>query len=247
MNYVEPKDRNQLRLMTSIEDYVPLDNPVRIIDLLVEQIVKNNPGKFNIERDNNYGRPRYRAETFLKLYLYGYLNSIKSSRKLEVESYRNIELMWLLGELHPDHWVISNYRKEHGELIKLLNKEFRKFLYKNEYIGGKVVLIDGTKIKANTSKEMLTIEKIKKRIAGLGNKIEKYVEEIAQNDTYEDAEEIVDKYNLEERGKLDLLTKIGELQEKIEKLEQEKKYLEKSGKKTVSPTDRDAVLFIIKE
>jgi len=94
-----------------------------LIDKLAEVIVSKNRKKFYSERQTETGRPSYLPTTMLKLYVYGYFNGISSSRKLEAESYRNIEIRWLLGELTPDHWTISNYRKENGEEIKFLTRE----------------------------------------------------------------------------------------------------------------------------
>ncbi len=111
MNYLQPADCKQLTLMNSPDDLVPENNIVKIIDLVVDQIVLNNPDKFNKTRQTEVGRPAYSPSTILKLYLYGYLNGISSSRKLGAETYRNVEVMWLLGHLRPDHWTISNYRK----------------------------------------------------------------------------------------------------------------------------------------
>ncbi|NOX64474.1 MAG: transposase, partial [Chlorobi bacterium] len=153
MQYIEPEDRYQLRMMSSLETSISPDNIVRILDILVERIYSGQPENFQKTKQGTIGRPRYHELTFLKLYLYGYLHGISSSRKLESESKRNIELMWLLGNLRPDHWVISNYRKENGKSIKHVTKEFRKFLKSSGYIEGKTVAIDGTKIKAYASKD----------------------------------------------------------------------------------------------
>jgi transposase len=118
MIYIQPQDRAQLNMMSSLDLSIAPDNPIRIIDALVEKIYNSQKDKFNKAKQDNIGRPRYHDITFLKLYLYGYLHGISSSRKLESETNRNIEVKWLLGDLHPDHWVISNYRKENGDSIK---------------------------------------------------------------------------------------------------------------------------------
>ena len=156
MIYIQPQDRNQLNMMNSLDLSIAPDNPIRIIDVLVDKIYNSQRDKFTKAKEENIGRPRYHDITFLKLYLYGYLNGISSSRKLESETKRNIEVKWLLGDLQPDHWVISNYRKENGDSIRHLTKSFRKFLRSTGYIDGKTVAIDGTKIKAYANKDMLT-------------------------------------------------------------------------------------------
>lgn len=243
MNYLQAADRKQLTLMNSLDDLVPENNIVRIIDLVVDQIVLSNPDKFNKARETEVGRPAYSPSTLLKLYLYGYLNGISSSRKLEAETYRNIEVMWLLGKLRPDHWTISNYRKEQGDEIKFVTREFIRFLKSKGYIKGETIAIDGTKIKANANRDMLTAKKIENRLKNLNEKIENYLESMAENDIVEDIkEEIAGEIKGSEINKA-LIEKIIEAQKKIEKLQSEKEYLEKSGQERVSPNDREARLM----
>jgi len=244
MNYLQPVNRNQLTLMNSLDDLISENNNVRIIDLVVEKIVLSNPEKFIRQRETEVGRPAYSPQTLLKLYLYGYLNGISSSRKLETETYRNIEIMWLLGKLKPDHWTISNYRKEQGDEIKLVTREFRRFLKEKGYIKGETVAIDGTKVKANANRDMLTEKKIENKLKNLNEQIENYLEKMAGNDIAEDIEEEMsaEKIKGSEINKA-LINKIIEAQKKIEKLEKEKEYLEKSGKKRVSPNDKEARLM----
>jgi transposase len=238
MLYIEPTDRNQISLMNSLDDLVSPENPVRLIDILVEKIYNNQKEP----RESNVGRPRYHEVTFLKLYLYGYLHGISSSRKLESESQRNIEVMWLLGKLEPDHWVISNYRKENGAAIKQVTKEFRKFLHTSGYIKGKTVSIDGTKIKANTNRDMLTVSKIKKRLEKMDEKLEEYFKKLIENDTIDEIEENADILSTTDINS-DLLDKYIKLQQKMEKLQSSKEYLEKEKRNSVSPTDKEARLM----
>lgn len=242
MNYIYPKDREQLKMLSSLDLSINPNNPVRIIDVLVEKIYLSQKEKFRESKENNIGRPKYHELTFLKLYLYGYLHGISSSRKLETETNRNIEVMWLLGDLRPDHWTISNYRKDNGESIKYLTKEFRKFLRATGYIEGKTVAIDGTKIKAYTSKDMLTIKKIDKRLEKLDEKIEDYLEELQSNDILETLEEETEFQDIAGINK-EILNKYIEAQAKIEKLEEAKRFLENNNRKTVSMNDTDALLM----
>lgn len=130
MKYIQPADRGQYHLMSSLDDLVAPDHPVRIIDKIVDSIVLSEKDKFEPERENESGRaayqvsrPAFHASTHLKLYLYEYFNGLSSSRKLEVETHRNKEVISLLGNLTPDHWTISNYRKEKGENIKFVTKK----------------------------------------------------------------------------------------------------------------------------
>ena len=134
MQYIEGQDRYQYQLPCSLDETIEENHPVRIIDLVVESIIKNNKERFDRRRENEAGRPRYHDSSLLKLYLYGYFNGISSSRKLEVETHRNKEVIWLIKGLQPDHWTISNYRKDNGEDIKYVTKQFREFLKEKGYI-----------------------------------------------------------------------------------------------------------------
>jgi len=243
MIYIKPADRKQLSIFNSLEDSVADNNIVRIIDLVVDKIVLSNPEKFKREIETEVGRPAYGSPTMLKLYLYGYLNGISSSRKLEKETARNIDVMWLLGNLRPDHWTISNYRKERADEIKLVTREFRRFLKQRGYIKGETVAIDGTKVKANANRDMLTIRKIENRLKNLKEKIDNYLEKMTKNDAIDDIEEEIGGEITGEKIDKELLKKLIEAQKKIEKLEKEKEYLEKGKIKAVSPNDRDARLM----
>jgi transposase len=246
MNYIQPADRHQYQLMSSLDDLVEPNHPVRIIDKIVDSIVGSNPSRFSREREQEAGRPRYHDSTKLKLYLYGYFNGISSSRKLEAETHRNIELIWLLGGLRPDHWTISNYRKEKGEDIKYVTKKFREFLRANGYIKMKIVGLDGSKIKANANRDMLTMERIEGKMEGLGKSLEEYLSKLQENDI---RDEIIDEMQGYEEGeeKKKYLEKIIELQKQIEKLQSQKEILEKEDRTRISPSDLDARLMKSRE
>lgn len=125
----------------------------------------------------------------LKLYIYGYLNSISTSRKLETETQRNIELKWLLGDLQPDFKTIADYRKDNRDQIRIVTVEFRKFLKENGYIRGKHVTVDGCKVKANAKREMLNIDKIEQRLQNLDEELSKYLNCLERADIEEDLSE----------------------------------------------------------
>ena len=242
MNYIQPADRNQYQMINCLEDLVRADHPVRVIDKIVESIILNNRKIFEKEKKTEAGRPAYDDSTMQKLYLYGYFNGISSSRKLETETYRNIEVIWLLGSLRPDHWTISNYRKENGEKIKSLTKLFRKFLRDNEYIKIKTVTIDGSKVKAYTNREMLTEEKIEEKLKGIDKKMEEYLSKVAESDKRDDiVDELEDKGDSEDKRKY--LDKIIELQQKVEELQKQKQVLQGKNIKRISPSDPDARLM----
>jgi len=243
MIYIQPQDRNQLNMMNSLDLSIAPDNPIRIIDVLVDKIYNSQRDKFTKAKEENIGRPRYHDITFLKLYLYGYLNGISSSRKLESETKRNIEVKWLLGDLQPDHWVISNYRKENGDSIRHLTKSFRKFLRSTGYIDGKTVAIDGTKIKAYANKDMLTVKKIDKRLENLNKNIEEYLLRLQSNDTLESLEEELAIDDVGADINKILLDKYIVSQAKIEKLVEAKRFLEENNRSSVSLSDKEARLM----
>jgi len=246
MSYINPSNRDQYKFPLCMEETISNDNPVRIIDVIVDEIVNSNKEIFYSEKRTEAGRPEYHPYTLLKLYLYGYFNGISSSRKLEKETKRNIEVMWLLGNLSPDHWTISNFRKEKTDQIKTATKLFRRFLKDNNYIEGKTVAIDGTKIKANASRDMLSKSKIENRLAGLEERMEEYLKRMGDTDKEEDILEEYEKSG-EDQIQDHLIKKVIDLQEKIEKLTKLKEVSETKGKGTISPTDLDCNLMRSRE
>ena len=152
--------RVQLMLPMSIEEYVSEDNIVRFIDAFVDKVIKESPGRMSCKGQSNEGRPCYSPNSLSKLLIYGYLNSVSSSRKLENETYRNLEAIWLLHNLHPDNWTVSDFRKENKELLKQITIEFRRFLKDCGYIKAKSQSTDDTKIKANASRDTLSSIKL---------------------------------------------------------------------------------------
>jgi len=242
MQYIQPADRHQMQLMSSIEDLVAADHPVRIIDKIIDSIVKGDKERFEKERATETGRPKYHDSIHIKLYLYGYFNGISSSRKLEVETHRNKEVIWLLGGLTPDHWTISNYRKEKGEDIKYVTKKFREFLKGNGYIKLRTVAIDGSKVKANTNRDMLTIEKIEKKLEGIEKKTEEYLSKITENDRREDVLDEIESEGLEPINRK-YFDKIIEMQKQLERLQNQKEILERESRKYISASDPEARLM----
>jgi len=242
MHFIKPADRQQFTFMQSLDDLVGTDNPVRVIDAIVDAIIEKNPEDFSDKGQSPLGRRAYNPGTFLKLYIYGYLNGISSSRKLEIEAHRNIELIWLLGNLKPDFKTIADYRKDNGEEIKLLTRRFREFLRDQGLIGGKTVGIDGTRVKANADRSMLTAKKIERRIKSINEKIEDYLGRLMKNDKRED---ILDELDVEDGSEINqqLIDKIAELEETVRNLGEQKESLEKESRGEVSPSDPDARLM----
>lgn len=215
MRYIQPENRTQCVMLNTLDDLVSSDNPVRIIDIVIDQMVSANPDKFSMERsESDPGRPAYAPETMLKLFLYGYIINCRASRKLEAETKRNIELMWLLGKLSPDHWVIAKYRRENGDHIKTATKLFRQFLHSHGYIKGERVALDGTRMKANAQREMLTAEKIEKRLENLDEQLTEYLSKFAENDLRDDLADELDNLDSTVSADSHLVDKIITLQKK---------------------------------
>jgi len=149
MGYIKPQDRHQIILFNYLDEAVDADNIVRVIDALVDEMVAADPTYFLDRGLSEVGRPSYHPASLLKLYLYGYLNGIRSSRKLERECKRNLELMWLMGNLAPDFKTIADYRKDQGEQIQEVFVRWNFFLKAEGLIVGKTLSLDGTKMRAN--------------------------------------------------------------------------------------------------
>ena len=172
MPYIKGESRGQLTLLPeSLEDYVTEDNPVRVIDAFVDGLDIKSMG-FTKHTPSKDGRPGYDPRDMLKLYMYGYLNKIRSSRKLRTECSRNVELMWLLGKLVPDFRCIADFRKDNAEAIKKVFREFTILCNKLNLIGKELIAIDGSKFKAVNSKDNnFTKGKLTDRITWIDEKI----------------------------------------------------------------------------
>ncbi len=242
MHTIPPKDRTQTSIMQpSLDEMIATDAEIRILDLLITEIVRQNPGKFRYKGKFRVGRKAYSPETMLKLYLYGYLNGISTSRKLEAECNRNIEVMWLLGSLKPDFKTISDYRKDNGKQIKFLTRQVKLFLRNKNYIKGKVVAIDGTKLKANAKREMLTRSGLDKRLSKMADEMEDYLSELEANDTLDEQDQDHDSSHRQ------LVGKVIKLEQEIEKLQGYKKDMNTRGVNYYSPVDPDAKMMKARE
>ena len=152
MKYIEGQNRAQIYLFpVSLDDAVDPENEVRLIDVFVESLKLENFG-FKVEHVEN-GRPAYHPADLMKLYIYGYLNRVRSSRQLEKECKRNIEVMWLLKRLVPDHNTISNFRRDNPKAIKKVFRETVKIAQYFNLIGGTLLAGDSTKLRAQNSKK----------------------------------------------------------------------------------------------
>ena len=157
MQHIQGIARNQLQV-SSLEDSISQDNPVRFIDAFVNSIDLEKIG-FTPRVLKTEGRPSFDTKVFLKIYLYGYLNGIRSSRRLEKECLRNIELQWLLEAICPNYHTIADFRKDNPKALKQLFKLFVSFLKDAELIAGETIAIDGTKSRAHNSLQNMSSKK----------------------------------------------------------------------------------------
>ena len=199
--YITGIDRHQADL-TSMEDRIDKNNPVRVIDTFVEvldlglhgfadhlpEYDRKNPSSKHLR--NPGGRPSYRAKDLLKLYLYGYYNKVRSSRRLERECIVNIELHWLIGCLMPNYHTIADFRKDHPDALKRVFNTFRKFLLENGLIAGEMIAVDGTKVRAvNSKKRNYNEDKVKRHLKYIENKTEEYMKQLDEMDAKENTTE----------------------------------------------------------
>jgi len=243
MSYIVTQPREQLMLPSSIDEYVSGDNIVRFIDAFVDKILPHHKSASIISKRGRKeeGRPGYSPNCLCKLLIYGYFNGIGSSRKIEKETYRNLEVLWLINNLHPDHWTISNFRKENKSLIKDITIGLRKFLKESGYIEGKSISTDGSKIKAYASRDTLSMNLIDKKLSQAEKEIERYLTQTEQNDAIENEQEEMLATNEA------LEKKITELQKEVEILQSQKSLLETLGLETLVPTDPDAKVMKTKD
>lgn len=234
MKYVEGINRYQPTILPPIlDDYVDENNPARVIDAFVDSLNLAELG-FNKTELSQTGRPPYSPYSLLKLYIYGYFNKIRSSRKLETETYRNVEVMWLLENLRPDHKTISRFRKDNLNEIKKVFDTFVKLCLKMNLYGRELVSIDGSQFAAVNSKDRnFSIDKLKDRIERINNHISEYLAEIENNDNNEKQAE--DKANISQI--------ISDLQSRKVKYEGMIETLKETGEKQISLTDPDSRLM----
>ncbi|QWU15609.1 IS1182 family transposase [Paenibacillus sophorae] len=227
MPYIEGEDRHQIHLLpNTLDDFVEEENPVRVIDAYVDSLTLEELG-FQVYSGTKSGQKPYRREDLLKLYLYCYMNGIRSSRKMETETKRNIELMWLIGKLHPDHGTLSAFMKNNQTAIKKLFKEFTLLLKGFGLIDGQLVAIDGTKLKANCSKKQhFNANIVSKKLEYIDEKIDAYLHDFLTEDNRQKKQEITEKLEV--------------YQERMHELQVIKQKLKETGEKQFCVTDPDA-------
>src|SRR5215471_4592984 len=231
--YIEGEDRSQATLLPEyLDDYIVEDNPVRAVDAFVEELELKTLG-FEGTEPAITGRPSYHPAVLLKIYIYGYLNRVPSSRRLERESQRNVELMWLTGRLAPDFKTIADFRRDNGAAIRKVCREFVELSHQLGLFGDAVVAIDGSKFKAvNNRDKNFTPHKLKARMQQLEQSIARYLNDLDRADrepTLVPPERVVH-----------LKEKIATVKEQVRKLRRIEKQLQEAPDQQVSLTDPDA-------
>ena len=232
--FIEGEDRGQSTLFPErLEDYVAEDNPVRVIDVFVDELDLGQLGFSGVVPEAT-GRPGYRPSVLLKLYVYGYLNRVQSSRRLEREAGRNVEVMWLTGRLVPDHKTIADFRKDNGPAIRKVCAQLIALCRRLELFAEASVAIDGAKFKAvNTRDRNFTRAKMKRRLEQIEESVGRYLQQLDSADRQEPS--------------LARSTKTGRLTDKIAKLKEEMQRLKAlevrmlgTPDQQISLTDADA-------
>lgn len=182
MKYIQGKDRKQIPLFVGcLDEAIAPDHEIRLIDLFVDSLQLKNFG-FRLDHIDN-GRPAYHPGDLLKLFLYGYLNRIRSSRTLEKGCHRNLEMMWLLKGLAPDHNTIANFRKDNPEPIRKVFRATVEIAKHFELIGGKLVAGDSTKMRAqNSKKNNFNQKKLAEKLAYIEARLKEFTAALAQED-----------------------------------------------------------------
>jgi len=233
MEHITGISRSQLRF-TTLEDIISKSNTVRFIDAFVSSIDLTKLG-FVLKTLKQEGRPSYQTDLFLRLYLYGYLNGIRSSRKFERECVRNLELQWLLHGICPNYHSISDFRKDNPQALKNLFKLFVSFMKDANLVAGETIAIDGTKSRANNSKKAnFSQKKIDRHLEYIDEKAAEYLEQLTAADAKNDVIKVTDI-----EGKLAILK---ERKINYEILEQK---LQESGEPQISTTDEDARALLV--
>jgi transposase len=233
MDYIQGNNRAQIR-MNCLEEQIEADHQVRFIDAFVDKLDLAALG-YIVPTLNTEGRPPFAPKLFLKLYLYGYLNGLRSSRRLERESKRNLELLWLLGELSPNYHSIADFRKNNSKALRNTFKLFVLFLKDTDLISGNTIAIDGTKVRANNSKKNnFSQKKINRHLTYIEEKTNEYLAHLDTNDTEEN------------------LPVVKQVKEKLARLAQNKisyehlqEKLKQSEAPQISTTDEDARALLV--
>ena len=230
--FIEGESRSQSTLFPELlDDYVCEDNPVRVIDVFVDELDLESLGFAGVTPQAT-GRPSYHPSIMLKIYIYGYLNRIQSSRRLEREAQRNVEMMWLTSRLMPDFKTIADFRKNNGKAIRKVCREFIVLCRNLNLFAESLVAIDGSKFKAvNAREKNFTRAKMKKRLAQIEESIDRYFSQLDNSDSHDTSES---------DSASQLQDKITQLKAEMSRLKKLEARMEKHPDKQVSLTDPDA-------
>jgi len=231
MKFIQGHNRTQIHLFpVSLDQSIDPENEVRILDLFVDSLSIKDYG-FRMDFIEN-GRPAYHPADLLKLFIYGYLNKIRSSRDLEKECRRNIEVMWLLKCLKPDHNTISNFRRDNPKAIKKIFRTTVQIARHFDLIGGKLIAGDSTKLRAqNSKKNNYNQAKIDRHVAYIDNKLEEYTRALAEHDG--DNKQLISD-------------EIAKQQKRKEQYKEIEKELKESGEPQVSTSDPESRQIMIR-
>ena len=232
--YIEGTDRGQSTLFPDrLEDWIGEDNPIRVVDLFVDEI---DLAELSFGRTSPAptGRPGYHPSVLLKLFIYGYLNRVPSSRALEREAGRNVEVMWLTGRLIPDHKTIADFRRDNGPAIRKTCAQFVELCRRIGVLKGDCVAIDGSKFKAvNNRDKNFTKGKIASRITHLEASISRYLEEMVRIDRQEEGEARAEKI-------ANLAHRTDRIRQEIQRLQDMDRELKEAPDSQISLTDPDS-------
>jgi transposase len=231
--FIQGQDRTQSTLLPELlDEYIAEDNPVRVIDVFVDQLALSELG-FEGVNPAQTGRPSYHPAAMLKLYIYGYLNRIQSSRRLEAEANRNIELMWLITRLNPDFKTIARFRNENGPAIRKVCSQFVELCRRMHLFVDSMIAIDGSKFKAvNNCDKNYTQAKIKTRMQEVEKNIQQYLDDLEAADISSPKQSTPHQVRLTER--------IAMFQAQMKALEIIEVEVQSSPDKQLSQTDPDA-------
>lgn len=231
--FIQGEDRTQSTLLPEmLDDYVSEANPVRVVDVYVDELDLGQLGFEGVDPAAT-GRPAYHPAVLLKIYIYGYLNRIQSSRRLEREAQRNVELMWLTGRLMPDFKTIANFRKDNGKAICGVCKQFVVLCQQLGLFSEALVAIDGSKFKAvNNRDRNFTSAKLQRRMEEIESSIKRYLAALDTADRQEPAVAHVRSERLQD--------KIAALKAQMKALKEIEVQLNETPDKQISLTDPDA-------
>ena len=233
MSFIKGQNRDQLVLFpTSLNDFIDSTNEVRQIEMFVNSLNMSEMG-FKTVGKSTERRPGYNPADLLKLYIYGYMNKVRSSRELEKESKRNIEVMWLLHNLKPDHNTISNFRRDNPEAIRKVFRKTVEIAMNYNLIGGTLLAGDSVKLRAqNSKKNNYNADKIERHVAYIEQKLSEYNTILAESD--------------HEKEKKEVTEKIQKQQEHKEKYQNLSQTLKESGEYQISTSDPDSRQMIVR-